>query len=282
MSGMRRISYNLACCCIRSDGRLTHIQRQAIVLRQSSTGKLLNRETSSIGIFGYKLGTPTGEAQSGTIEEIEEFRKAGKYVALYFSTANVPRNVDRGQLEALESYKRERRKDTLYFEFEDASGLRDHLTKHLPKIVHDVNEKLKSSFAEEDVNVGSSRVPNNTNTQHDYAVAQNSTLLADIISELEDNLDCAERPRTGDVYRRPSIKAWIENRNRLTLPADILSTLKSTYNSIGSWADVVASGLSPNIGSPQLNFIVSDLRRSLPSLIDQLRKIQNAGSARLT
>jgi len=98
-----------------------------------------------IGIFGYKLGTPTGRAQSGTIEEIEEFRKAGKYVALYFSSADVPRSADRGQLEALEAYKKERQKDTLYFEFEDVSKLRAHLTRHLPKIVDEVRRKLKES-----------------------------------------------------------------------------------------------------------------------------------------
>ena len=58
---------------------------QAIINRQIvDEGDLL------IGIFGRRLGTPTGEAQSGTIEEIERFRKAGKYVALYFSTADVP------------------------------------------------------------------------------------------------------------------------------------------------------------------------------------------------
>lgn len=230
-----------------------------------------------IGVFGCKLGTPTGKAQSGTIEEIEEFRKAGKYVALYFSTANVPRGADRDQLEALESYKRERRKDTLYFEFEDGSDLRDKLTKHLSKIVHELSKKPGSSV-QEVVHAGSSGSADSGKSQHGTSASQNATSLADIISELEDNLDCAERPRTGDVYRRPSIKAWIENRNRLTLPADILSTLKNAYNRIGSWADVVASGLHPNMGNPHLDLIVSDLRMSLPSLIDQLRKRQEASS----
>jgi hypothetical protein len=96
-----------------------------------------------IGIFGYRLGTPTGKALSGTIEEIEEFRKAGKYVALYFSSADVPRSADRNQLEALEAYKKERQKDTLHFEFEDAPNLRAHLTRQLPKIVDEVRRKLK-------------------------------------------------------------------------------------------------------------------------------------------
>jgi hypothetical protein len=96
-----------------------------------------------IGIFGYKLGTPTGTAQSGTIEEIEEFRKDGKYVALYFSKADVPRSADRDQLKALEDYQRERQKDTLYGTFGTAEELRLLVTQHLPKIVADVSAGLE-------------------------------------------------------------------------------------------------------------------------------------------
>jgi hypothetical protein len=98
-----------------------------------------------IGIFGYKLGTPTGKAQSGTIEEIEEFRKAGKYVALYFSKADVPRSADRDQLKALEDYQRERQKDTLYGTFGTAEELRLLVTQHLPRIVADVSGSTSNS-----------------------------------------------------------------------------------------------------------------------------------------
>jgi hypothetical protein len=93
-----------------------------------------------IGIFGARLGTPTGEALSGTIEEIEIFRKADKHVSLYFSTANVPRNADREQLAALEHYQRERQKDTLYAEFSDTDDLRRLVTQHLHGIVHAVTQ----------------------------------------------------------------------------------------------------------------------------------------------
>ena len=58
---------------------------QAIINQQ-----IVDQGDFLIGIFGNRLGTPTGAAQSGTIEEIEQFRKAGKHVALYFSTADVP------------------------------------------------------------------------------------------------------------------------------------------------------------------------------------------------
>lgn len=113
---------------------------QAIVNRQ-----MVDEGDFLIGIFGTRLGTPTGSAQSGTIEEIERFRKAGKHIALYFSKAPVPRGVNRDELEALEKYQRERQKDTLYSEFENAEQLKDHLTQHLPRIVAKVQKHLNES-----------------------------------------------------------------------------------------------------------------------------------------
>jgi len=111
---------------------------QAIVNKQ-----IVDRGDLLVGIFGYRLGTPTGEAQSGTIEEIERFRRTGKHVALYFSTADVPRDIDRDQLKALEVYQRERQADTLYFPFRSPEDLRKLLTQHLPKFVQEVHAKLQ-------------------------------------------------------------------------------------------------------------------------------------------
>lgn len=246
---------------------------QAIINRQIvESGDIL------IGIFGYKLGTPTGVAQSGTIEEIEEFRRAAKYVALYFSTADVPRSADRAQLEALESYKKERQNDTLYFEFEDASSLREHLTRHLPKIVHEAHEKLHLADLAGSISAETSGLAKADNRPDLNARAQSVAVLADLISELEDNLECASRPRTGDVFRRPSTRVWLESRNRIALPPDLQQEVRVAYNRIGSWSDVVATGLNPNMGSMDLNLSVSDLKMSLPPLIDRLRKLRDQGS----
>jgi|HubBroStandDraft_2_1064218.scaffolds.fasta_scaffold17396_3 hypothetical protein len=111
---------------------------QAILNKQIvDSGHLL------IGIFGNRLGTPTGKAQSGTIEEIDEFRKTGRYVALYFSGAPVPRDVDRNQFEALERYKKQREQDTLYSTFNSADELRQLVTRHLPKIVPEVYKTVR-------------------------------------------------------------------------------------------------------------------------------------------
>jgi len=96
-----------------------------------------------IGIFGTRLGTPTGAAESGTIEEIEEFRKAGKYVALYFSNAPISRDTDRDQLDALDKYKQSRQKDTKYEVFSSSDDLRRQIYQHLTGIVMSVAKPLQ-------------------------------------------------------------------------------------------------------------------------------------------
>ena len=98
-----------------------------------------------IGIFGVRIGTPTGEAQSGTIEEIERLRKQGKHISLYFSNAPVPRDADRKQFEALQQYQEARSKDTLYGVFTTPENLRQQVSRHLPQLVASVHEKLRSS-----------------------------------------------------------------------------------------------------------------------------------------
>jgi hypothetical protein len=96
-----------------------------------------------IGLFGNRIGTPIGEAQSGTIAEIEQFRKSGRYVGLYFSEGAAPEEAGREQLEALEAYRLSLQRDTLYFTFKSAEDLRRLVTQHLPKIVAEVEEGLE-------------------------------------------------------------------------------------------------------------------------------------------
>ena len=118
---------------------------QGILNRQ-----IVNSAHFLIGIFGNRLGTPTGEAPSGTIEEIEEIRKSGRHVSLYFSSAPVPRDADRGQLDALEDYRRSMKQRGLYFSFASVDELRRLVTQHLPRIVEEALESMKSGNAAAD------------------------------------------------------------------------------------------------------------------------------------
>lgn len=59
-----------------------------------------------VGVFWTRLGTPTGEYASGTVEEIDEHIKAGKHVMLYFSKAPVLLDsVDAAQYAELKTFK---------------------------------------------------------------------------------------------------------------------------------------------------------------------------------
>src|SRR5438552_9179076 len=63
---------------------------QSIINKQ-----VLQKSDLLIAMFWTRLGTPTGAAPSGTVEEIEEHVKAGKPAMIYFSSAPVrPDSVD--------------------------------------------------------------------------------------------------------------------------------------------------------------------------------------------
>lgn len=59
-----------------------------------------------VGVFWTRIGTATGNYESGSVEEIEEHIQAGKPVMLYFSSAPVvPDSVDPDQYARLKQFK---------------------------------------------------------------------------------------------------------------------------------------------------------------------------------
>ncbi len=88
------------------------------------------------GVFHATLGSPTARAASGTAEELERSRQAGKRVHVYFSEASLPHNHDRKQLAALDDFKAELRKLGLYGTFSDESHLREKVRTALEYDVH--------------------------------------------------------------------------------------------------------------------------------------------------
>lgn len=89
-----------------------------------------------VGVFWTRLGTDTGVAPSGTAEEIEEFRKAGKPVLLYFSSKPVDlESVDFDQYEKLKAYKKGLEPEGLLGKYKDVGELRDKLSQHINLVV---------------------------------------------------------------------------------------------------------------------------------------------------
>ncbi len=91
---------------------------QALINKQ-----IVDESDMVVAVFGHRIGTPTGAAQSGTIEEIERLRDKGKHVAVYFSNAPIPRDHDPEQLRLLNEYKQSLKPNTLYWTFESTQEL---------------------------------------------------------------------------------------------------------------------------------------------------------------
>jgi hypothetical protein len=92
-----------------------------------------------VGVFWTRLGTDTGVAESGTVEEIEEFRKDGKPVLLYFSSVPiVPESIDYEQYQKLVAYKKTLQDQGIVFSYDSVGTFRDLLQRHLASTVGDL------------------------------------------------------------------------------------------------------------------------------------------------
>lgn len=68
--------------------------------------RLLDECDLLVGVFWTRLGTPTGKAMSGTVEEIERHVAAGKPAMIYFSSKPVaPQSIDAAQFAELQAFK---------------------------------------------------------------------------------------------------------------------------------------------------------------------------------
>ncbi|QAV69737.1 DUF4062 domain-containing protein [Salinibacterium sp. UTAS2018] len=88
-----------------------------------------------IALFGSRLGSPTADAVSGTVEEIGKASDGGKPVHVYFSTEPLPYDVDTKQLEGLRVFKEQIQTAGLYGEFSNPSQLEHEVWK---AIEHDL------------------------------------------------------------------------------------------------------------------------------------------------
>lgn len=101
--------------------------------QQMVNDRLLSHADILVGIFWSRVGTPTGEAVSGTIEEIERHMEAGKPVMLYFSNAAIPQDmIDDEQRKKLHEFRTWAQEKGLYYRYETPEELRSMLRDHLP------------------------------------------------------------------------------------------------------------------------------------------------------
>lgn len=89
-----------------------------------------------VGVFWTRIGTSTGRAASGTVEEVTEHMSAGKPVMLYFSDAPViPSSIDHEQYERLFAFKEECKSNGVYESYGDLKDFRSKLYRHLQLLI---------------------------------------------------------------------------------------------------------------------------------------------------
>ncbi len=96
--------------------------------------QLVDRCDILIGMFWTKLGTSTGVASSGTVEEIDRFVAAGKPAMLYFSQRRIPKiKMDLSQAARLKKFKAATYKKALVGSFANSSELKRVLLRDLTR-----------------------------------------------------------------------------------------------------------------------------------------------------
>jgi hypothetical protein len=93
--------------------------------------QVVERADMLLGAFWHRLGTPTGEFQSGTAEEIAQFVSTKRPVSLYFSQAPVPISHDAKQLAGVLEYKARMRDNGVVFDYPNKDEFRRMVLRHL-------------------------------------------------------------------------------------------------------------------------------------------------------
>jgi hypothetical protein len=106
--------------------------------------QLVDSSDILVGVFWTRMGTSTGVAVSGTVEEIDRFAAAGKPSMIYFSQRPVnPATIDVAQLGQLKDFKAETYEVSLTGTFVSPEDFQHQLYRHLSSLVRQAKPKQR-------------------------------------------------------------------------------------------------------------------------------------------
>jgi hypothetical protein len=125
----------------------THAMPETGVRPQDAINRQLVAECDLlIGMFWTKLGTSTGVAESGTVEEIDQFVGSHRPAMLYFSRRPIdPTEIDQGQHARLRQFQDETYQSALTGTFTSPEDLRHVLFRDLTRQVRALAAKRRGS-----------------------------------------------------------------------------------------------------------------------------------------
>lgn len=99
-----------------------------------------------IGFFWTKIGSPTGENISGTVEEIKRVSESGKPVLLYFSKRGKdPSTIDINQLNQLNDFKKNIYQSALVENFNSIVEFRDKVSRQIEMKIRELQERKENN-----------------------------------------------------------------------------------------------------------------------------------------
>lgn len=111
--------------------------------QESLNRRLVDDADFVLALFWHRLGSDTGVAPSGTVEEVQVAHEAGKSVAVLRCERDIPStDIDSSQLAALEEYFREIQASSLYLTYVDEAELAERVHTMLAGFVTRDQEQL--------------------------------------------------------------------------------------------------------------------------------------------
>lgn len=224
-----------------------------------------------IGIFWNKLGSRTKRAPSGTAEEIERCREAGKRCMIYFSDKEIsPSMLDIEQRNALLAYKKEIQDMGLYASFKSVEEFREQLRKALPSLVQQYiaeqkREQNAERLAEVAVEAAESSSSSNSGEQKIENLSTARLIVKNILAsrfatvDLQDLIDeqilavaqLSNSPFLAAILSQPgdleSVRAVVNAYEEVMRPSIYLAYVLGQYNAeetgraVVDWLESLAS-----------------------------------------
>lgn len=114
----------------------------------SLNAQLVDSADIVVALFWHRLGSETGAAESGTVEEIEEAAGRGAYVAILHCARDYPQaEVDAGQLERLEAFFERMRPNSLMLDYGDDRALAQHVEAIVNRAISQSGARAEAAAA---------------------------------------------------------------------------------------------------------------------------------------
>lgn len=102
-----------------------------------------------VAVFWSRLGTPTENYDSGSVEELRKLMDRGARVLIYFSKQSIPQeSLNTEQYNKLQEFKEEIQKEGLLGEYNDVPHLREQVQLHLTSVIVELLSKDRPAIGQ--------------------------------------------------------------------------------------------------------------------------------------